>query len=503
MLRDVLDRPLPSHARSARLPRWACVADYASLLLLLVAATIAMSGGFRTHLGTLSFSLSSPLRVLLWAAVAIAARHALVRRPSMFRHLAADVTTAIRSTPVRTAAVVVVVTRTVMFLAGYLAVLTFGYAPNAKPFRDLSSEVLSLPLRWDAGWYLQIARDGYSVAAGAGSQLQQNIVFFPAFPALVRVLGLIGGNTLASFVIAGTGASLVLFGWALAYLYRLGREDLLTDDQAAAALWFIAAFPFALFYGALYTESLYLAGAIGAFYHFRKREFGRAAAWGLILGLTRPNGFFICVPLALLMVDRRSSGRAGGESSHDPGAAGPSVASAAHERGLRRAVTPAALVALAMPVAGVLLYSLFIAHLTGNPLAWAAGHVAWGRHYEGLATVVTDRYDLISRVGFIGYVTELPYDFLNALGVALILASVWPVARRFGAAYAVFILINILPPLADGGLMSAGRFSAVLFPAFLWLAAAVPVRHRAGWITVFAALQAFNAALFYTWRPLY
>jgi hypothetical protein len=77
------------------------------------------------------------------------------------------------------------------------------------------------------------------------------------------------------------------------------------------------------------------------------------------------------------------------------------------------------------------------------------------------------------------------------------------VARRFGAAYAVFILINILPPLADGGLMSAGRFSSVLFPAFLWLAAAVPMRHRAGWVTVFAALQAFNAALFYTWRPLY
>jgi hypothetical protein len=42
-----------------------------------------------------------------------------------------------------------------------------------------------------------------------------------------------------------------------------------------------------------------------------------------------------------------------------------------------------------------------------------------------------------------------------------------------------------------------------MFPAFLWLARAVPVRHRAGWIAGFAALQAFNAALFYTWRPLF
>ena len=34
------------------------------------------------------------------------------------------------------------------------------------------------------------------------------------------------------------------------------------------------------------------------------------------------------------------------------------------------------------------------------------------------------------------------------------------------------MLINILPALATGGLLSAGRFSSVLFPAFVWLAAA-------------------------------
>jgi hypothetical protein len=67
----------------------------------------------------------------------------------------------------------------------------------------------------------------------------------------------------------------------------------------------------------------------------------------------------------------------------------------------------------------------------------------------------------------------------------------------------VFILVNILPPLAAGGLLSAGRFSSVLFPAFIWLALAVPVRHRPMWLAGFMALQAFNAALFYTWRPMY
>ena len=101
------------------------------------------------------------------------------------------------------------------------------------------------------------------------------------------------------------------------------------------------------------------------------------------------------------------------------------------------------------------------------------------------------------------YVSRQPYDLLNAMAVVLILASAWPVGRRFGLAFAVLLLVSILPPLAAGGLMSAGRFSSVLFPAFLWLGSMVPARHRAGWIAAFAGLQTFNAALFYTWRPLY
>ena len=75
--------------------------------------------------------------------------------------------------------------------------------------------------------------------------------------------------------------------------------------------------------------------------------------------------------------------------------------------------------------------------------------------------------------------------------------------RRLGLAYGLFMVINILPALPIGGLLSAGRFSSVLFPAFIWLATAIPSNHRAGWIATFAALQAFGAALFYTWRPLF
>jgi hypothetical protein len=156
-----------------------------------------------------------------------------------------------------------------------------------------------------------------------------------------------------------------------------------------------------------------------------------------------------------------------------------------------------------MPGVGMLLYSAFIWQLTGDPLAWEKGHAAWGREYSGLGVLVTQRYEWLSQGGLYAYTSQVPGDLLNAIGPIFVLATAWPVARRFGLAYAVFILINILPPLAAGGLLSAGRFASVIFPAFVWFGSAVPERHRPAWQAGFMAIQALNAILFYTWRPLF
>ena len=111
-----------------------------------------------------------------------------------------------------------------------------------------------------------------------------------------------------------------------------------------------------------------------------------------------------------------------------------------------------------MPVVGLLIYAAAIWRLTGDPLAWAKGHAAWGRTYEGLTALVMQQYAIVAGVGLSGYVGAPGYDVLNALGALFAIATVWPVARRIGLAYGVFMLINILPALSTGGLLSAGRF---------------------------------------------
>jgi len=248
-----------------------------------------------------------------------------------------------------------------------------------------------------------------------------------------------------------------------------------------------------MFFSALYSESFFLLGSVGAFYHFRRREFVKAAIWGLLVGLTRPNGCFLSIPLALMAAAPWMPRWLTGGANVLP------------EQSTSHRVNSllAGLLSASASGIGVLIYSAFVWRLTGDPLAWAEGHAAWGRQYSGLLPLAIKYYGYMAESGPYIFTVALPFDTLNAVGALFVIFTALPVWRRFGLPYAVFILINILPPLAAGGFLSTGRLSAVLFPAFLWLATVVPVRHRSAWTGSFMAVQALIAALFYTWREMF
>ena len=80
---------------------------------------------------------------------------------------------------------------------------------------------------------------------------------------------------------------------------------------------------------------------------------------------------------------------------------------------------------------------------------------------------------------------------------------VWPVFRKLGVVWGVFMVVNLLPPLLSGGVLSMGRLTATLFPLFLALAAMIPARSVPAWTAAFGAVQGLSAALFFTWHELY
>jgi hypothetical protein len=374
-------------------------------------------------------------------------------------------------------------TRVAVLLVGYLAVVMIGYVPGKSPrdldglgptpVRHFDSELLNLPYRWDAGWYVGIAMDGYQFTPQAPVTDTQRIVFFPAFPFAIRFVAHLFGRRPAAFFLGGVALSTTVFVFALMYLDRFATAHI-GSDRAGAALWLLACYPFSLFYGAIYTEGLFLLAALGAFHHLARGQLVRGAAFGLLLGLTKPNGFLVAVPLALVALKEDF---------------GPGV----RFRGDRLAVAAA-------PLVGMAVYSAAVFMMTGDPFMWARGQGAWGRQLPGVTELLRQPVSVLklstdpSLVGF---------DLLNGTGLIFGAATIWPVARRLGWEYAAFIAVILVPPLVAGGVMSQGRFSSVLFPSFVWAASVLPRRALPGAISACAMLQALCASLFYTWRLLY
>ena len=107
--------------------------------------------------------------------------------------------------------------------------------------------------------------------------------------------------------------------------------------------------------------------------------------------------------------------------------------------------------AAAAPGIGMLIYSAYIYCLTGNPLQWAAQNAAWGRVYRGLDVLVSEQRQIIGRARPL----QLRLDPRPRHAyVDRACSSCSPPCGRSTAAsvlpYAAMILVNMLPPLADG-----------------------------------------------------
>lgn len=115
--------------------------------------------------------------------------------------------------------------------------------------------VVSGPLqgivKWDGGYYLTIAQDGYDLAS-------QQPAFYPLFPLFIRILHTLGFG----WVSAGLFLNAIAVIFAAQGLYRL--TEIVTSKKKTALLSVLAwlAFPSAHFLSAYYTEALFTALAV-------------------------------------------------------------------------------------------------------------------------------------------------------------------------------------------------------------------------------------------------
>ena len=480
---------------SLRVPLWVRLLDLATVALVVAAVYVFVFGGVNARIFGIRLLIKSPMRALKRAAAIAIVRHLVYRRPTLAARLRSGLQQARptwqaweRRWPVAfTVVPIAIVTRLLVLAVGLVAVLVLGYAPAAPPYRISVSELANLPIRWDAGWYLTIALEGYAWTATPRGQ--ETIAFFPAYPMLIRAVGLfrLDRQTEVWGVWLAVLVSVVLFAGALAYVYRLAVRAG-TPDAARTSVLLLAAYPYALFFGLPYTESLFLLATAGAISHQVERQYGRAALFALVAGLSRPNGVLVGVPLGLFLLrhfwaDWRST----------PGA---TVGGAVGR-------TWPGLLAVLAPALGVGIFSFACWWHTGNAFPWLQAQAAgWNRSSTQFWRFFDDLHKLLAP-GLEVALGWRPFDVFNLLASVLALLAIWPVGRRLGPELAAYVAVSTMVPLVYGGLMSMGRFTSVLFPIFLWLGLALGPRARDATLLAFVAGQTLLAAFFFTWRPVF
>ena len=293
--------------------------------------------------------------------------------------------------------------------------------------------------RYDSGWYVAIARHGYRYVAGQPN----DFAYFPVYPLLMRAGGTLLGGGRPQYYEAGIAVSWAAFLLAMVVMYRLASLDL---DEASAerAVVFAAVFPFAFFFGRVYTESVFLLAAVSSVYCARTNRWAAAAVIGALAAATRPTGVLIALPLVWL------AWRAGGAT--------------------RTSLVRAAAVGLTV-AAGVAAFSAYAYVRTGSPLEWAASIERWNYHPGGTpwSPLVALTRQLVRRPHDFLLEPNGLYDTLNGLTALVFLLAVPVVWVRLGAAYGLFMLGNLLVPLSSGQFEGLGRYCAVLFPFFIWM----------------------------------
>lgn len=314
------------------------------------------------------------------------------------------------------------------FLASRLLILAAGAFGRHFQIRGQPDAWLHMFSKWDGGWYVRIALDGYG---GAGAQ---SVAFFPLYPLSIRsVASLVPGG--ASFE-AGSLIGVVLSNlFALAALHVLDRLAVaLTKDDAVArrTVLLAVAYPASMYLSFAYTESLYLLLlALTALFAVRG-QWGRAGAAGFLLATTRPTGLLLGASLLWLAVQAWRSGQL-------------------KDRPWRVAV------ALAGPALGFAAVAWNAWRVTGAPLAVFQVQQAWGRGWSSpLQTLFNPGYP------------EPHVDGFNRLFIVVfvvLVALAWRYSEtRWLVPYAALCMV---PLLFSGTLMSSTRLLFPQLPCFL------------------------------------
>jgi hypothetical protein len=313
---------------------------------------------------------------------------------------------------------------------------------HVRADRFPGSSWLSAWVRWDAGWYGDIAERGYWMY---DPTKQSPLAFFPAYPLLMRAgAALVGDALLAGILIT------VAAGAAAAALFASWLRERVSQAAARSGLLLFLLFPFAYYlHGAVYADAVFIAASLGAFLLLERDRPWLAGMVGAVATATRPVGALLVVAFAVRAIERRG--------------------------GLRQLRWRDAGVLVAG--CGIGAFCLYTWVRFGTPFAFVEAQKGWEQE-PGAETWL--------KIGFFkdlfGF-SRSPLDLVDYLAHPILtlaaLALVPRVVRRFGWGYGAYVLVVVgLSAISTRNFFGMGRYVLAAFPCFAVVGELLAVRPR-------------------------
>jgi len=332
---------------------------------------------------------------------------------------------------------------------------------------DHARNLIQMWTNFDGVHYITLAIYGHGVA-GLSNMLY---AFFPVYPWLIRTVDYLVHN----FTGSGVLISNLSFLFSLFILYKLYRLDF-KDHVSKLALLLILIFPTSFFFGAVYTESLFLLLSVLTFYFGRRRQFFLAGLCAAVASATRVTGIFLWP--ALLVEFYLANGKS-----------------------LKKMLNPN-LVWLSLPPLGLLAYMQYQLLHTGSSIFFITSQALIGSNRVVSKIILLHQvfFRYLKMLIFVDHTSPLFFtvllEFLCGAGVLAILILA---IKKMRPSYWLFCFLSFLLPTLTGTFSSLPRYILILFPVFGFLAAWLDKQHpylRYFYFIVSAIFSIIAVALF-------
>jgi len=340
-----------------------------------------------------------------------------------------------------------------------VALQFFPQRRGSRPLPHLAG--LDIWLRWDADFYLSIAQVGYDPQTPTDAS-----AFFPLYPALSALVGLVLPLPIAAWLVANLAA----LGFLILLHELVRRTDSL--ELARRSVLVAILFPTSFFLSAGYAESTYLAFCVATVLAVTAGRRGWATLWVFLACLARPQGFLcLTLPFAACWLAQD-----------------------------RKLASLPWFVAGSIPALGAIMGMHYF--WSGDPLGFLHGRPLGSLGaFSGAPAVRSSAWRVLLDDGFS---STLMRRLLNWSALVLaVAASAHLIKRRDFTLAVLTVLALALPLYLHKSLMDAAsmaRYALLAFPIFIVIARWT-LRSPLAWVydAGFAMLQAVLFALFAGW----